>query len=68
MVALERLMIYEKNPMPAGDRIYQKALKEALKETPDNELVTELLNKAFRLGSPDAAYALGSWHFQGRVL
>jgi hypothetical protein len=53
--------------MPAGDRLYKKALNEALKEKPDYELVTMLLNKAFKLGSPDAAYALGAWYIHGQV-
>ena len=54
--------------MPSGDRIYKKALNEALKNEPDYELVTALLNKAFNLGSPEAAYALGTWYFHGHIL
>lgn len=45
---------------------YKQALKAAKGKNPDFEKAVALLEKAVKVGSSDAMYALGSWYFHGR--
>jgi uncharacterized protein len=47
-------------------KYYAAALKEAQKKSADWERAFKLLNRAFRAGSAEAAYALATWHLHGR--
>jgi TPR repeat protein len=44
---------------------YREALKEALKKNGDINRVSRFLRAALNAGSPDAAYALGTWYLHG---
>ena len=46
--------------------LYDSALKIARRPNPDFAQAFDLLTRAFDLGSPDAAYALGTWYLHGR--
>lgn len=45
---------------------YVKALREARKKSADQKRILKLLNSAFKAGSPEAAYALGTWYLHGK--
>lgn len=49
-----------------GDRIYNLALKESLKEDADLGYVFSLLEKAKNQKNPKAVYALGTWYLFGK--
>jgi len=57
---------YLNHNMAKGDIIVSKARKMLLSDNPDFDLATDLLNKALKVGNPEAAYALGTWYFYGR--
>ena len=46
-------------------RLYNQALKEALKKTPNLPKVMQLLNNSIELGSCEASYALATWYLHG---
>lgn len=46
--------------------LYDQALREAKKKSPDNDLVFDLLSRALSKGDPNAAYALGTWYLYGK--
>ncbi len=49
-----------------GDRLYKRALQEANKENPNNDLVESLLIKAVSKGHGESEYALGTWFLHGK--
>jgi len=55
----------DKKFAPAKRR-YQEALREASKRHPDTKRVRDLLERALKQGSPDAAYALATWYLHGK--
>lgn len=52
----------------AAQRLYQEALREASKRRPDTNRVRDLLERSLKAGSPEAAYALATWHLHGKHL
>ena len=52
------------NKINKAQNLYQTALEKANANEEKKE-VAELLEKAYSLGSADAAYALGSWYLYG---
>lgn len=48
-----------------GNDFYEEALAEMSNDKSDPERALELLNTALEKGSPDAAYALGTWYLHG---
>jgi uncharacterized protein len=51
-----------------GDRIYLAALLKAKRKVFDKKEVYLMLQKAYNLGNSKAAYAIGSWYFNGQYV
>lgn len=56
------------NMKEKGDRIYNKALRLATEDKPNNYQVLDLLQRASDLGNSKAKFALGNWHIHGKIL
>jgi TPR repeat protein len=52
--------------MDKPDNLYDEALIEMKKETPDMAKAFELLLASYDLGGHKAAYAIGTWYLHGR--
>ena len=48
--------------------LYDTALKEMSKQSPNKKKVVELLNKSIDSGNPKAAYALATWYLHGEYV
>lgn len=52
----------------SAEELYNKALDEASKASPNTELVLKLLDEAIGKGSLKACYALGTWYLHGNYV
>lgn len=52
----------------AGEKLYNQALEEAKKESPNISLVIELLESSIKKGNYKAHYALGTWYLHGNFI